>query len=143
MDGRKEGEPVGHRGCCHDDSGEAGANGCAAVPVCLSIGRLLIQTANHREDLTHLLSHTPAHTCADTSAAAHAGVCKASQWETVCVSVSLSGTVINNAWLWEDERLFWLEACVSYGARDIGACNFNYTSEGARRANAPLTRAHG
>lgn len=68
---------------------------------------------------------------------AHAGVCKASQWETVCVSVSLSGMVINNAWLWEDERLFWLEACVSYGARDISACNFNYTSEGARGANVP------
>lgn len=31
------------------------------------------------------------------------------------VSESFSRLIINNAWLWEDERLFWLKACFSYG----------------------------
>lgn len=53
-------------------------------------------------------THTPPHKHTHRRAASrHTG--------NHCVSEPFSRLIINNAWLWEDERLFWLKACFSYG----------------------------
>lgn len=134
---------VGHRGCCHE-SMKVWANGCCTVFICFLIGSLLIYAANHWKNPAWLLSLIH-HTRARTHTRTHTDICSCTRLHrqpavtvgnTVCVSVSLSGLIINNAWLWEDERLFWLEACVSYGERDISASSFNYTS--IHKVNAAL-----
>lgn len=82
--------------------------------LCFLIGSRTIYTANQWRPLTE----TPAHLFSPLYTHRHRFTGSRHSGETACASVSLCGRIINNAWLWEDERLFWLQACVSYGARE-------------------------
>ncbi len=127
---------VGHRGCCHDDSRErepmaallsSSAFWLALWQFTQLITERILPTCVVTQ--THKHTHTHTHTHADMHSWTHSHRQPAvTLRNTVCVSVSLSGLIINNAWLWEDERLFWLEACVLYGERDISTSSFNCTS---------------
>lgn len=127
---------VGHWGCCHDDSR---ANGCFTVIIFFLIGSLrqFTQLITDGIQPTCLVIHTHT-THTRTGVCSYACPCRqpaATVGNIVCVSVSLSGLIINNSWLWEDERLFWLEACVSYGERDISTSSFHCSP--VDKVNAP------